>query len=229
LGEPHSERGLSPEAVKMATWVREDVASGKLSAEQAANIFNDLGVPRDQWVLPADMRTDEQKFIDDQFPVARPEDFLLRYDAPGQAAKPMTPEMTAFDQSARAWLTGAEFPATLGNSLITTIERTVQQTKHMTPAQLESYGLVEFEKLTRAYGGEDNLQEKLYAAAVMIEALDKNTPGLKTLLKSKGIGDNALVVSQLIGKASAGTRAAKVGEMPRLCLPARHAQVTLKP
>ena len=99
------------------------------------------------------------------------------------------------------WLSGAEFPRELGNSLITNIERVAQQTKAMTPDQLESYGMVEYKKLQRAYGGEDKLQEKLRAAAVMIDALDKKQPGLKNLLRSKGIGDNALVVAQIIGQS----------------------------
>jgi len=42
------------------------------------------------------------------------------------------------------------------------------------------------------------LDSKLRAAAVMIHALDQKTPGLKNLLKSKWIGDNAMVASMLI-------------------------------
>lgn len=76
-----------------------------------------------------------------------------------------------------------------------------QTTKHMDDRQLEQYGYAEFAKLERAYGGEDKLQEKLRAAAVMIDALDKKQPGLKNLLRSKGIGDNALVVAQVIGQS----------------------------
>ena len=45
------------------------------------------------------------------------------------------------------------------------------------------------------------LDEKLRAAAAMIDALDKTQPGLKQLLQSKGIGDNALVVAQIIGQS----------------------------
>ncbi len=61
--------------------------------------------------------------------------------------------------------------------------------------QLEQYSVDEFAKLERAYGGEDKLQEKLRAAAVMIDVLDQKQPGLKNLLRSKGIGDSALARS----------------------------------
>jgi hypothetical protein len=113
----------------------------------------------------------------------------------------MSKALSEFDSSARSWLVGGEFPTDLGNSLITEISRVVQRTKHLDTNQLEQYGVDEFEKLTRVYGGEDKLQEKLQQAAVMIHELDKKTPGLKNLLKSNGIGDNALVVAQIIGQS----------------------------
>ena len=109
----------------MADWTRQDVASGKITPEAAAKIFDDLGTPADQRVTPADTRSDEQKLIDEQFPVAKPEDFLIRYGLPGQAP-PMTVEMKQFDHSAHTWLSGAEFLRALGNSLVSTIERVAQ-------------------------------------------------------------------------------------------------------
>lgn len=69
----------------------------------------------------------------------------------------------------------------------------------MTPEQLESYVLLENEKLDRAYG--PALEEKLRSAAVMLQELEKAKPGLNNLLRSKGIGDNALVVAQIIGQS----------------------------
>lgn len=190
---------LSPEAVTMASWVKEDLAAGKISAEQAANIFDDLGVPLDQRATPADTRTDEHKLIDTQFPAAKPEEYQIRYADPGQVAPPMSAEMKAFDSSARTWLSQAEFPANLGNSLITTIAKTAQATKHMNATQLEEYGYAEYAKLERVYGSE--LEKKLQAAGRMVEALDAKQPGLKNLLKSKGLGDNAMVASLLIQQA----------------------------
>ena len=111
----------------------------------------------------------------------------------------MTKELQQFDSSARTWLSEAQFDRTLGNSLVTAIERTVQQTKHLTENELEDYGYREYEKLQRAYG--DGLEDKLRAAGRMVEVLEKKQPGLKNLLKAKGIGDNALVVAQLIGQS----------------------------
>lgn len=78
-------------------------------------------------------------------------------------------------------------------------QKTVQQTHKMTPTELDSYGEVEFAKLERVYG--QTLDDKLRAAGKMFEALEVKTPGLKNLLKSKGIGDSAVVVAQIIAQS----------------------------
>lgn len=74
--------------------------------------------------------------------------------------------------------------------------KVAQTTKHMTPAQLDAYDEAEFAKLETVYG--PALDDKLRAAGRMVEALDAKQPGLKNLLKSKGIGGNALIASLLI-------------------------------
>ena len=139
------------------------------------------------------------KLLDQHFPAAKPEEFLIRYGEPGQVAPPMTPELQQFDTSARSWLNQAEFPATIGNSLITTIAKVAQQTQHLSADQLESYGLLQYERLERVYGAE--LEDKLNAAGHMVVEIDKKTPGLKNLLRSKGLGDNAEVAQLLIQQA----------------------------
>jgi hypothetical protein len=127
---------------------------------------------------------------------AKESDFLIRYYTPGQASPVMPKELQQFDQSARTWLAGVEYPRDLGNSLVSTIEKVAQQTKAMSPEQLEQYGFDEFAKLEHAYG--PALDDKLRAAVRMVEDLDQKTPGLKNMLKSKGLGDNAMIASLLI-------------------------------
>lgn len=194
---PHSHAGLSPaEAAQIVGDIRADASKGRITPEEATKRFDALGVPPDQRTMPSDLRNEEQRVIDDQFPVGRAQDFRIAYADPGQVAPPMSKELAEFDSSARAWLVGAEFPRDLGKSLITAITKTVQATKAMTPDQLESYGLVEYEKLEKVYG--EGLEEKLRAAGHMVEALDQQKPGLKNLLRSKGIGDSSMVANLLI-------------------------------
>jgi hypothetical protein len=111
----------------------------------------------------------------------------------------MTPELKQFDQSARTWMSTAGLPRDVGNSLVSAIAKVAQQTQRMTADQLETYGYAEFAKLKKAHGAA--LEERLQAAGRMVEALDKKQPGLKTLLRSKGLGDNALIASMLIQQA----------------------------
>lgn len=64
---------------------------------------------------------------------------------------------------------------------------------------MKPYGYAEFAKLERAYG--PALERKLGAAGRMVQALEAKRLGLNNLLQSKGIGDSALVVAQLIGQS----------------------------
>lgn len=174
--------------------LRDWVAKGKLTPEQAAKSFDELNVPMDQRV---DHRSEAAKELDDAgfAPAGKPEDYVLHYGH-GQE---QTPELKQFDTAARTWLHGAAFPRELGNSLVTTIGRVAQQTARFTPDQLTTYGQTEYAKLQKTYG--ETLGEKLQAANRMIHAMEERQPGIKALLQSRGIGDNAIVASMLIGQA----------------------------
>jgi hypothetical protein len=96
-------------------------------------------------------------------------------------------------------MSGAGLPRELGNSLVNAIGTVISATHHMTEGQLQSYGEREFGKLQAAYG--QDLEAKLQAAVKMVHELDAKQPGLKQFLKSRGIGDNAMVASMLIQAA----------------------------
>ena len=195
--EPGPQAEITPaQAATMAEWTKADLLAGKITPEQATQQFNALNTPLDQRV--ADSRSDEEKMLDKQFPGAKPEAYIIRYGEPGQEPT-MTPELKAFDQSARTWMSGAGFPRDVGNSLVNAIAKTAQLTKDMNADQLEQYGADEFAKLERAHGSA--LDDKLRAAGRMVEDLERKQPGLKQLLKSKGIGDSAMVANLLIAHA----------------------------
>ena len=125
-----------------------------------------------------DTRSAEAIELDKAFPSAQPRDYTIRYGGPGEDV-PMTKELGDFDTSARTWMSTAGMPREIGNSLVSAIDKTTQATKHMTEGELEIYGHKEFEKLQRAHA--EKLEERLHAAAVMIDQLEQTQPGLKTL------------------------------------------------
>ena len=198
--DPHSPLSFgklpSAEAVKMATWAKEDLANNKISHEQASKIWDSLATPADQ--RHPDTRTDEMKTLHAQFPPAKGSDYVIRYHPPGRD-EPMTQEQKDFDVSARAWLCGAEFPREHGNTIVNTIERVATQTKGMNEAQLEIYGRDEFAKLQRVHG--EKLEERLNRAGKMVAELELKRPGLKQLLQSGGLGDSAQIASMLIAQS----------------------------
>ncbi len=143
-------------------------------------------------------KTPEQQRLDALHPPAKASEYTIRYGKPNAEVK-QTPELQQFNQSARTWLSGAEFDRTTGNSLVNLIDRTVQKTHTMTPDQLDYYAAEQYQLLERAYGSK--LEEKLQAAGRMVQELERKHPGINQLLKSKGIGDNALVASMLIAQS----------------------------
>ena len=196
--EPYAPVRMDPSHT--AQWIeieKDNLAQGKITPEEAARRFEALGATPEQ--RGPDTRSADVKLLDQHFPVAKPEEFLIRYGEPGQIAPPMTPELKQFDTSARSWLNQAEFPATIGNSLISMVAKVAQQTQHLSADQLESYGLLQYALLERVYGAE--LEDKLNAAGRMVEVLEKTQPGLKNLLRSKGLGDNAEIASLLMQQA----------------------------
>ena len=103
-------------------------------------------------------------------------------------------------QVTRMWMSTAGMPKNIGDSLVSTISKVAETTKGMTADQLDQYGYREYEKLQRVHGAKPD--ERLSQAAVMIDDLEQQRPGLKNLLKSRGIGDNALIVNMLIQHAT---------------------------
>jgi hypothetical protein len=177
-------------------WEKDNLAKGKITPEEATRRFDALGATPEQ--RAPDTRSEYVKQLDAAFPPAKPEDYLIRYGDPGQEPT-MTPELKQFDSTARTWLSEAQVPRELGNSLISAVARVAQQTKAMTPDQLEQYGYAEFAKLEKAHG--PALQEKLQAVDRMVQEIEAKQPGLVRLLKSKGIFDNAMVANMLISHA----------------------------
>jgi hypothetical protein len=184
------------EAAMMAGWIKADLASGKMTQAQADRAFADLNTPLEQ--RGPDLRSEEAKELDKHFPAAKENDYTIRYGVPGQEPM-MTPELKQFDANSRSWMSTAGMPKNIGDSLVTQIGRVMQETQHMSEAELEMYGAREYDKLERTHG--TKLEERLQAAALMIDQLERTQPGLKNLLKSKGIGDNALVANMLMQHA----------------------------
>jgi hypothetical protein len=180
------------EAIKMRQWTREDLQAGKITAEAAERAFADLGTTLQDQMKP-DSRNEEVKVLDAAFPPAKPNDYIINWGLPA------SPELKAADESARTWLSSAGFDQQLGNSLVNTIEQVARQTKNMTDQQLEKFKDTEWERLRQVYGKE--LESRLSEAGRMVEEIERQRPGLKNMLQSKGLGDSSLVSSLLIQQA----------------------------
>jgi hypothetical protein len=180
------------EAEIFAGWIKEDVAKGKVTPEQAEKSFTQLNTPAEQ--RAPDTRSEEEVTLDLLSPAAKPADYRIVYDhiAPGQ---PVPDEVKAFDTAARTWLAESGLPRELGNSLVNIVDRVSKATAHMDPAALERYGFAQLAILEKTYGAD--LEKKLQQAGRMVQELEKKQPGLNALLRG-AIGDDARVASLLI-------------------------------
>jgi len=179
-------------AETVTRWIKEDLEKGTITPEQAANAFDELNATMEQ--RAPDLRSDEVKALDEQFPpAAKPDDYTIHY------GQDMTPALKQFDQAARTWIHAAEFPRELGTALAKTIDDVTRHTASMNEDQLAEFGYREYAKLKRLYG--EQLESKLQAAGRMVHQLEAKQPGLKQLLKSRGIGDSARVTVLLLDQA----------------------------
>lgn len=180
------------QAETMAAWIREDVAAGRLTSEQAEKAFNELSTPVEN---RTDGRSPVAKELDEAglAPAAKPEDYVIHW---GQE---QTPELKQSDTASRTWLHGAGFPRELGNSLANRISKVIQRNAGKTPDQLAAEADVNIIRLQGVHGG--TLPEKFAAANKMIHELEAKQPGLKRLLTSHGVGDDPITVNLLLAQA----------------------------
>jgi len=190
--------GRTPEisdsqAQTVTDWIKNDLEKGRITPDQASKAFDELNTPAE--ARQPDTRTDEIKELDNMFPPAsKPDEYVISYGQPD-----LTPETKQFDTAARTWLHGAEFPRELGSTLAKTIDDITRQTAGMNEDQLVEWGQREYAKLQHLYG--DQLEARLQAGGRMVHELEAKQPGLKQLLKSRGIGDSARVAVLVMDQA----------------------------
>ena len=177
--------------------IKAQVQKGTMSQAIAEEAHDQIQTPIDQ--RAPDNRSEALKELDRAAPPGKETDYAIRHGIPGQDPPPMTKELKEFDSTARSWLARAEFSRVNGNSVIRAIEQTVNTTRHMNAEQLEQFRQTEMTTLRGLY--EDSLEEKLRECSQMVHAVEMQQPGLKNLLQSKGIGDAAVVLTQLIAQS----------------------------
>lgn len=196
----HTWDTLQPiEAAKMIEWEKDNLAKGRITAEEATQRFDALGATPEQRIITEDTRTDEQRLMEANFPAASESDFLLRMYPPGHEPPVIPKAVRDFENNARGWMADAGLTREHGNSVVTIISKMLQHTHAMTAEQRETYKEQENEKLRALFGGQDKLNKALEPAKRMIHEVEQKRPGLKEFVCAHG--DNALFVAQLIQAA----------------------------
>ena len=149
--EPYRPGAVSPsQAETLVSWIKEDLAAGKMTPEQADKAFAQMNIAgRTSVPLTPGLTSKNTR---PTVPPAKPEEYRINYGEPGKAPPEMTPELQQADSAIRTWLSEAGVHRELGNSLTNVIGDVTRATAGKTEAELELYGNAEYEKLERMYG-----------------------------------------------------------------------------
>src|SRR4029078_7832740 len=107
---------------------------------------------------------------------AKPEEFVVHMYPPGQAPAVIPQEVRVDEANIRGWMSDAGLGGELGNSLVNTLAKAMQQMRAMTPEQRESYKDQENAKMEKLFGP-GGPATKLKPVAVMLNELDQKRPG----------------------------------------------------
>lgn len=203
LGTPAAEPGaikittggtFTPE--QLTAMAQDMVTAGKLSRADANEALKTEGLP--PLVEPSAAEGDVAE-LDAAFPAAKSP---AEYEMPPLTTspdQPLTPEMKAFDTSARSWLMAAEVPANIGTSMLKEGDRVAKFYPKMPDGERQAWILGERAKLQKIYC--NNLDRKIALGKQLVRELEAKQPGIVEYLERSGAGNSALFGAQLIRTA----------------------------
>ena len=191
---PTGQDAPSHEHTTMMEWLKQYHAAGRLSDADLATALEEMNEPSD--APAADTRTSAQKEHDAVFPPAKPE----QYDFPQHVdAERMTPDMKAADAMSRGWLSTALFSKEHGSALATIADRVAAEIEHHSPEQHALYARSQKILLENMWGQDTDKNMATAKAFVLRSA--KKSPELLHMLNETGLGDSAIIISQLFNQA----------------------------
>lgn len=168
----------SPEAIKIAQWVYEDVASGAMTPEQGAQAMKELNGETIETEAPVDTG------------LLPPHEYQLSREALNDPSFPA--------KDVQNYLSMAGFEKSNGSSLGAELHRVAQASKSWAPGGPEEnlFAQKEHVKLERVLG--PDYKTRLEPIRQIISNIEKIRPGIVKLLEDTRAGDSAMVISSLI-------------------------------
>ena len=188
------------ESSKMAEWAKADFKAGRISEAQMLQQFDELQTPPEQRDT-VETRTPEQLLVDQQFPIPRPEAYLVRLYSPGNEPARISPEDRQKENMVRSLLHEMGMTRELGNAVAQMALKTNEHLATLTPQQREDFKEKENQRLRALY--RDQLDATLEPVRRMtlevLERLEKQYPRIREFAAS--VTDHALLVAQLVQTA----------------------------
>jgi hypothetical protein len=180
----------STEAEGFKEWVRQDLAAGKMTPEQADQALKVIdGQGLDQ--LKADTRSESERQYDKDFPVCREDNIPWPHSPDGES----TPEFNAFRTQINTYFIDAGMTKDTAGYILKEADAFGYRSEKWTPEEHVLFGRAEIAKLECVLG--DQLPQKLQLARQMVQKLESKRPGIVAMLEKTGLGNHSAVVLAL--------------------------------
>lgn len=175
--------------VELRSMADDLVTRGALTRETADAMLTTDGAQIEQPKSEGEL-SPEAADIDSMFPPAKPEEYQMP-----NMGEIFGPAQQKLDGDARGWLTEARFPAGIGSSLLSEVNRTATAWNKMDATARTMYAQQEVTALQKLWG--DGYAAKVNAARQLIREMEAKRPGLARILEESGAGNSAQVIAQV--------------------------------
>jgi hypothetical protein len=187
---------LNSEQKKFVSWLREDHGNKLITdAQLDIGLYEVTGQGIEQ--LKGDTRSNAQRAHDAQWPPAAPEAYNFpAYDDPEN----ITADQTAFDKTARNWLSAGLFPKEEGSFVAREVNRLAEQMDGWSDWDHDNFQKIQMNQLTCIW--REDTAKNIAVAAEYVRDLDAKTGGqLIPFLNASGIGNSSGLVIQIYNQA----------------------------
>jgi hypothetical protein len=180
----------SAEAEGFKQWVRQDLASGKMTPAEADQALREIdGQGLDQ--LKADTRSECEREYDRAFPVCREDNIPWPHSPDGESM----PEFNAFRSQMNCYFVDAGMTKDTAGYILKEADAFGYRSEKWTPEEHVLVGRAEIAKLESVLG--DRLPQQLLLAKQMVQKLESKRPGLVAMLEETGLGNHSGVILAL--------------------------------
>jgi hypothetical protein len=180
---------LNREQTTMIGWIREDLAAGKMTQEQADEAIREA-TGQDPKDILSDKRSDSERAYDLAFPKAAASDIPWPH-----TEETTTPQYDSFRNQVNGYMVDAGLTKDSAGYILKLADNFGYQSERWSDEDHVVFGRAEMARLTALWGSQTDARVNM--ARQMVDKLETARPGLKALLIESGLGNHAGLILEL--------------------------------